>query len=236
MRVVAAAGPHHLPPRRPLHLPPPATLLSTAAVTHRPASLLVLPNATAAIAVRRSCYHGASLEALLLRWSPKTAEFDGTGAVALRLDAVEAAAGRRDMRGRPRSEQSRQLLRLARGIPLFDVGIIYLGLLNEAALAALLDNRCTAQWRAAAAALAAPATTSGEPADGDGSTHHPFSVRIQLAGLLPFSSLEWYPAWQHSGAAGSSGRGSANRGWVLSARWRAAAAWIPLPCSRGMPM
>ena len=71
---VAAAGPHHLPPCRPAHLPPPATLLSTAAVTHRPTSLLVLP-AAAAIAMRRSSYHGGALEALLLRWAPDTAEF-----------------------------------------------------------------------------------------------------------------------------------------------------------------
>ena len=49
-------------------LPPPAILLSTAAITHRPASLLVLPAAAAVLAVRRSSYHGASLEALLLRW------------------------------------------------------------------------------------------------------------------------------------------------------------------------
>ena len=115
--------------------------------------------------------------------------------MALRLDAAEAAAGRRDAWGRPRGEQGRQLLRLAAAVPLFDVGAIYLGLLNEAALAALLDNQRRTQWRAAAAALVAPAGGGAADPDACGSsTHHPFRVRHQLAGLGLFPSVESYPA------------------------------------------
>lgn len=73
--------------------------------------------------------------------------------------------------GQPSGAQSRQLLRLTAAIPLFDVGAMYLGLMNEAALAALLDNRSRAEWRAAAAALASAALAATAAAGGgDGSS------------------------------------------------------------------
>lgn len=89
----------------------------------------------------------------------------------VQLDAAEAAAGRQDLFGRPSGAQSRQLLRLTAAIPLFNVGAIYLCLMNEAALAALLDNRSRAEWRAAAAALASAALAATAAAgSGDGSS------------------------------------------------------------------
>lgn len=145
--------------------------------------------------VRRSSYHGASLEALLL-WDASTALFEDKGAVSLRLDAAEAAAGRQDLLGRPYGAQSQALLRLTAAIPLFDVGAIYLGLMNEATLAALLENRSRAEWRAAASALAAavtPGSSSGSEGGEAAGPRYTFSVRQQLGSLGLFASLETYP-------------------------------------------
>lgn len=101
-----------------------------------------------------STYHGGSLEAVLLRWNPDSGLFDCETAVTLQLgDSWPPAggpAGLPPLLGWGASPRSDALLRLARGVPLWDCGRAFVCTTNQATLEALLDNRRAAAWRDAA--------------------------------------------------------------------------------------
>lgn len=101
-----------------------------------------------------STYHGGSLEAVLLRWYPDSGLFDCETAVTLQLGddwpPAGGPAGLPPLLGWGASPRSDALLRLARGVPLWDCGRALVCTTNQATLEALLDNRRAAAWRDAA--------------------------------------------------------------------------------------
>lgn len=133
----SAAGRPPLPPPPPP--PRPSPRLRPAATTglitpfaNRPAAMVVMPHAAAALAFRRSLYHGGDLEALLVRWEPASGVFDAAGAVALHLPGWEPgdAGGGGGLWGwcdSPATPQAEALLRLARGVQHWECGSLWVG-------------------------------------------------------------------------------------------------------------